>query len=114
VSYQTHTVAEWLAMVSLASSGYAAFSAVYFLLVDADASDFDPRPAVRHALEAGPLVPVWQVVVDAGHTANRGIALAELHALQVRDRARLAAVALLLVAATHLSSSAPKKGATHV
>ena len=96
-------------MLSLASSGYAAFSAVYFLLVDADRSDFDPRPAVRHALESGRLVPAWQAAVDAGHTTNRGIALAELRALQARDRARLAAVALLLVAATHLSSSAPKK-----
>ena len=110
--YQTHTVAEWLSMLSLASSGFSAFSAPYFLLVDADRSDFDPRPAVRRALETGPLVPVWQAVVDAGHTANRGIALAELRALHARDRARLAAVALLLVAATHLdSASAPKKGA---
>ena len=79
--------------VCLSVGGYAALSIPVLLFPGTERADFDPRPALET-------------------TANRGIALAELHALQVRDRARLAAVALLLVAATHLDfTSAPKKGA---
>ena len=44
------TLAEWVQMVSLAVGIYAAASAPYFVLVDADLADFDPRPAVRRAL----------------------------------------------------------------
>src|SRR5438132_648609 len=40
-------------MLCIATSGYAALSAPYFLTVDADLADFDPRPAVRRALEPG-------------------------------------------------------------
>lgn len=43
----THTLEDWLAMVCIAVSGYAAFSAPYFLLVDATVGDFDPRPVLR-------------------------------------------------------------------
>lgn len=101
--------------VFLSVGGYAALSVPVLLFPGTRLADFDPRPV----LETGRLQPVWQVAVDAGHTANRGIArgqrrarLAGEQAAQVRDRARLAAIALLLVAATHLdSSSAPKKGA---
>lgn len=88
MSYHTHTVSEWLSMLSLATSGYASFSVFYFLLVDADARDFDPRPAVRRALESGPLTPAWQAAVDAGHTANRGIALGKGLGHDAADRAR--------------------------
>ena len=51
----TTTAAEWAQMVSLAVGLYAAASAPYFLLVDADLADFDPRPAVRRAVESGRL-----------------------------------------------------------
>jgi hypothetical protein len=44
-----HTLAEWLAFTSLGVSGYSAFSAPYFLLVDADLADFDPRPLLGRA-----------------------------------------------------------------
>jgi hypothetical protein len=93
--------------VFLAVGSYAGLSIPVLLLPDAHRSDFDPRPA---------LTSVWQAAVDAGHTANRGIALAELHAKQTRDRARLAAVSGLLLLVTHLdpTPAASKKGATHV
>ena len=101
--------------VLLSVSAAAAVSAPFYLAVDADLVDFDPRPTVRGALESGRLVPVWQAAVDAGHTVNRGIALAELHAKQARQRARLAVVSGLLLLVTHLDpTTAPKKGATHV
>ena len=51
----THTLADWAAMVCMAASGYGSFSVFYFLLVDADASDFDPRPAFRRLVESGRL-----------------------------------------------------------
>jgi hypothetical protein len=100
--------------VFLAVGGYAGLSVPVLLFPGMTLADVDPRPVVRDALEFGRLQPVWQAAVDAGHTTNRGIALAELHAKQARDRARLALVSALLVAATHLSPSASKKGATHV
>jgi hypothetical protein len=48
----THSLDEWLAMVCLAISGYAAFSAPYHLFVDADLKDFDPRPALRRLADS--------------------------------------------------------------
>jgi hypothetical protein len=46
VSYHAHTLAEWTAMVCLATSGYGVLSVPYFLLVDANLADFDPRPVL--------------------------------------------------------------------
>lgn len=48
--YDTHTPADWAAALCMATSGYGSFSFFYFLLVDADSADFDPRPL---ALRAG-------------------------------------------------------------
>ena len=62
---QTHTLAEWMAMACMASSGYASFSVFYFLLVDADLKDFDPRRAVRRG---------HQLAVYAGHDLSRAAA----------------------------------------
>lgn len=65
----THTLDDWLAMICIAVSGYASFSAPYFVFVDADLRDFDPRPAVRR------IVPVVQeALVFAGHDLNRAVA----------------------------------------
>lgn len=61
----THTPAEWAEMVSLAIGIWGTANVFYFLLVDADRADFNPRPA----LEAGRLAPAWQVAVHAGHDA---------------------------------------------
>ncbi|WP_329215085.1 hypothetical protein OG352_05970 [Streptomyces sp. NBC_01485] len=46
----TTTASEWAQMTSLAVALYASVSVPYFLLVDADLKDFDPRPAVRCVL----------------------------------------------------------------
>jgi len=54
----THTPAEWAQMVSLAVALYASASVPFFVLVDADLADFDPRPAVRHT---------HQLAVHVGH-----------------------------------------------
>ncbi|MFF4834045.1 hypothetical protein [Streptomyces sp. NPDC001315] len=44
---------EWAQMASLAIGMYGAASAVWFLTVDADLADFDPRPAVSRVVESG-------------------------------------------------------------
>jgi ABC-type phosphate/phosphonate transport system substrate-binding protein len=79
----THTLTEWAAFLSLGVSGYAAFSAPYFLLVDAELRDFDPRPAVRRAIESGRydalLIAVANAKHDARATAER-VRRAPLHA----------------------------------
>jgi hypothetical protein len=67
----TYTLADWSAMVCMATSGYASFSVFWFLFVDAKASDFDPRPRLRTAVETGALAPLWQVAVHTGHDLNR-------------------------------------------
>lgn len=53
--YATHTLAEWAAFLLLGVGGHAAFSAFWFLFVDAHRSDF-PR--------------VWQAAVDARHDVD--------------------------------------------
>lgn len=92
----THSLAEWAEMVSLAVAVYGTGSVFYFLTVDADPCDFDPRPAVARALESGRfdglLVAAGPVLADVRHRAG----LLVLHVAQARDRARLAAVHTLL------------------
>lgn len=57
--------------------------------------------------------PVHQAVVHAGHDATRAYCLLVLRSKQARDRARIALVAGLLIAAARLDSSSPlsQKGA---
>lgn len=86
----THTLDEWLAMICLAVSGYAAFSSPYFLLVDADLADFDPRPALARSES-----PLWQGAVHAGHDLNRAIATCERVAKAAVKDAALSVAALL-------------------
>ena len=66
-----HTLDEWLAMICLAVSGYAAVSAPYFVFVDADLADFDPRPALARTRS-----PLWQGAVHAAHDLARAAASA--------------------------------------
>ncbi|MFJ8785018.1 hypothetical protein [Streptomyces sp. NPDC102476] len=66
----THSLSEWAQMVSLAVSGYASLSVPYFVLVDADLADFDPRPAVRRAIEAGQYDTALIAVTNARLTAQ--------------------------------------------
>jgi prophage DNA circulation protein len=84
---QTHSLAEWAAVLSLGIGVHAAFSVPYFLLVDAHRSDF-PR--------------LWQAAVHARHDVDRALAAVLLliadAALYVRLTARetaLTAAALL-------------------
>ena len=60
--YDTHTPAEWLATGSAAIGVYAACCVPYFLLVDAELADFDPRPAVRRTAAV-----LHQGAVHTGH-----------------------------------------------
>jgi hypothetical protein len=82
VNAHTHTLADWLAMVCIAAAGYGAFSAPYFLLVDATRSDFDPRPALARLIESGRLDalliavgPLWVAVRETARDAAALIVL---------------------------------------
>ncbi len=83
-------------MVDIAASGYAAFSCFYFLLVDADLADFDPRPAMFRAVESGRLDPVLVMVAN------------------VKYGARCVAVGVRLVQRDLSAPATAPKGATHV
>lgn len=78
---RTHDLADWFAFLSLGVGVHAAFSAVYFVLVDAHRSDF-PR--------------LWQAAVDARHDFDRvlvaGLRWAEAVVLDLRLTARDAAL----------------------
>lgn len=65
-----HTPAEWAAVSCAAVSAYSTYSAFYFLLVDANRSDFDPRPVVRRAIESGRLDGALIAVTNAKHDAR--------------------------------------------
>lgn len=93
-------------MVSLAVAAYGAVSVPYFLAVDADLKDFDPRPAVRRAVPV-----VHPVLVFAGHDLNRAIAAvqhelapavayARHNAYRLRETGRDLAALLILLATT--------------
>lgn len=74
---QTHSLDEWLAMICLAVSGYASFSAPYFLFVDAALADFDPRPAVRRLVDSEAvyvLLREWDIACHAAREAFRDAA----------------------------------------
>lgn len=83
------------AAVSLGVSVSAAASIPFWLFVDADLADFDPRPAVRRALETGRIRPAWQVAVDTGHDLNRAIATGQRVGRRTALDAAVTAAALL-------------------
>jgi hypothetical protein len=56
----THSLSEWAAFLSLAVGVHGTYSAPWFLSVEADLKDFDPRPAVRRAVDRARPV-VWDV-----------------------------------------------------
>lgn len=53
MSGQLPSLADWLQMLCLAVAVFEACSVPFWLLVDADPSDFDPRPAVRRVVAVG-------------------------------------------------------------
>jgi len=73
--------AEWTAFLSLGLSVHAALSVPYFVFVDADLADFDPRPVVRRvrplvwdAVRSEPLYPLLREW-DNARTAARNAVL---------------------------------------
>ncbi|MGW5430413.1 hypothetical protein ACWET9_24855 [Streptomyces sp. NPDC004059] len=84
------SLADWAACLSLGASISAAVSIPFWLFVDADLADFDPRPAVRRAVAAGRLDPLLIAVANTRHDAHAAIRQAAVTA---------AALAMLLTAA---------------
>jgi len=99
----THSPAEWAQMVSLAFAIWGALSVPYFIAVDADLADFNPRPA----LETGRLAPAYQVAVHAGHDLNRAIATTQRTAHRAAVRARHIPRDTAITAAALLSLTIP-------
>lgn len=107
----THSLSEWAAFLSLGVSIHAAFSAPYFLLVDADHFAW-PRPLTAAVDRARPVVwdvsrseavyPLLREWDDAKHTARELAAdLRQYALLSLRETALTVAalLALLLPAA---------------
>jgi hypothetical protein len=88
---------EWAAAISFGTASYAVLSVPVFLLVDADPSDFDPRPALRHAIESGRLDPALIAVTNARHITR---AAADRARHIPRDAALTAAALLALTIPT--------------
>jgi hypothetical protein len=94
----THDLAEWVAFLSLGISVHAALSVPYFLTVDADLADFDPRPAVRRAIESGRLDPLLITVANVRFDGREMAADARAFArLSLREAALTAAALLALL-----------------
>lgn len=85
--------AEWAEAASIALALSGATAALFFLIVDADLADFDPRPAARRVLAAA-----HQGAVHAGHDLNRLLATVQrLVAPALREAALTAAAFLALL-----------------
>ena len=73
------SLADWFAFLSLGVAAHAGFSVVYFLFVEAEPADFDPRPAVRRALDtdlgARAVVAVFNAQTAVRETALDAAAL---------------------------------------
>lgn len=80
------TPADWAEAVSVALMLSGTAGGLFLLTVDADPADFDPRPAIRRAIESGRYDPALIAVVNARHAA--------------RDAAITAAALLMLLTST--------------
>ena len=69
----THDLAEWAAFLSLGVGAHASLSVPYFLTVDADLADFDPRPAMSRAVESGRLDLLLIAVADAKYDVREAV-----------------------------------------
>lgn len=99
--YATHSLPEWAAVMSFGIGTHAALSVPYFLTVDADLVDFDPRPAVFRLVESGRLDLVLIAVANAKYDVRAFVADARrLAALNLRDAAITAAALLALLTIT--------------
>ena len=80
------SLSDWVAFLSLGVGVHAAMSVPYFVFVDADPSDFDPRPALARLVESGRVDPL---LVTAGPAW-----------LAVRETARDVAALVVLLTTT--------------
>lgn len=96
----THTPAEWVAFLSLGLSISSAASIPFWLFVDADLADFDPRPALARAVESGRYDRLLCVVANAKYDTHAAVARAR----RAPGDAAISAAALLLL----LSPAAPE------
>lgn len=105
----THSLADWLAVVSFGIGAHAAMSVPYFLTVDADPGYFDPRPAVRRAAYVLRLavyrlrlaVHAAQVALESGDWDGLLCAVANVkHAVRPSAEACRDAAALLILLLT--------------
>jgi hypothetical protein len=96
----TPTPAEWVAFLSLGLSISSAVSIPFWLFVDADLADFDPRLAVRRAVESGRYDRLLCAAANAKHDTRAAVDRARR---APRDAAISAAALLLL-----LSPAAPE------
>lgn len=85
---------DWAASGSLGLSAIA-LVALAVSFADADPADFDPRPAVRRAIESGRLDPALIAVVNTRHAAHE---TAERTRNAARHAAISAAALLMLLA----------------
>ena len=88
------TPAEWAEAVSVALMLSGTTTGLFHLTVDADPGDFDPRPAVRRAIESGRFDPALIAIVNARHTTRE--AAGRARALP-RDTAITGAALLMLL-----------------
>jgi hypothetical protein len=101
----THSLSDWLAVVSFAVGVHASYCVPYFLTVDADLADFDPRPAVsragyrvRLALESGDWDGLLIAVANVTYSVRAVIkAIAKTARTAPRDAAITAAALLALL-----------------
>ena len=100
--YATHSLADWFAFLLLGVGAHGALSVPYFLAVDADLADFDPRPAVSRLVESGRLDAVLVAVANARYDTREFVADGwQFAALSLRDAAlSLAALLALLLPAS--------------
>ena len=96
--YATHSLAEWFAFLLLGVGAHGALSVPYFLAVDADLCDFDPRPALSRAVESGRLDLLLIAVADAKYDVREFVTdTRQLTALSLRDAALSAAALAALL-----------------
>jgi hypothetical protein len=89
----TTTPAEWAEAISTALMLSGTASALFFLTVDADPADFDPRPAVRRTVESGRIDPALIAVVNTRHTTHETV----MRARSVSRNTAITAAALLML-----------------
>ena len=110
MSGQATSLAEWAQMVSLSVGLYAACSAPYFLLVEADylawprpvtAAVDRVKPVVWAAVRSAPVYPLLRKWDNARHTVREAASEARLYALlSLRENALTVAALLALCTIT--------------